>query len=576
VSNEKSRLTWRHKTLFTSVIVLTSILLYRLFIIQVVNHDRYTQEANSMHASIQELSADRGTIYDRNFFPLATSLKTWDLYIDGSKYDQNTDIDELIQMCKIIQIECQEVINESINKNAQILVKRKMPFSETKLINQNNFNHIYTLDSYKRIYPEKNLAGQLIGYVGLDQNGLWGIESDFNSILEGKPGYIFSEQDPFGRQIKLGLEAIEEPIPGNDIVLTIDKYIQNFAQNHLLAAINKYEAEGGSILVMNPKTGAILGMANYPEIELTNNIIFDNNLSQNSRNRIISDIYEPGSVMKLLTSAIALDLNLVDKDTTYFDKGYVDIGPQRIQNWDLNSYGETSVKNHLIHSLNTGAVWIAQKIGAERFYNYLTSFGFGTKTTLGLSGEVEGVLRTNKSKDWYPIDLATNSYGQGIAATPIQVLTAINALINDGKLMRPNIIKEVVDQEEVKVIQPVEIGQVIKPETAKAIQQLMLAIVNENQYHQAKIDGFNVAGKTGTTINTINAIYEWDYTIASFIGYVPYENPEISVLIKIDYPKGEKNLGGEIAAPTFSALATDILEYLEIAPSEEMVKKNEQ
>jgi len=319
-----------------------------------------------------------------------------------------------------------------------------------------------------------------------------------------------------------------------------------------------------------------LGMANYPEIELTNNIIFDNNLSQNSRNRIISDIYEPGSVMKLLTSAIALDLNLVDKDTTYFDKGYVDIGPQRIQNWDLNSYGETSVKNHLIHSLNTGAVWIAQKIGAERFYNYLTSFGFGTKTTLGLSGEAEGVLRTNKSKDWYPIDLATNSYGQGIAATPIQVLTAINALINDGKLMRPNIIKEVVDQEEVKVIQPVEIGQVIKPETAKAIQQLMLAIVNENQYHQAKIDGFNVAGKTGTTINTINAIYEWDYTIASFIGYVPYENPEISVLIKIDYPKGEKNLGGEIAAPTFSALATDILEYLEIAPSEEMVKKNEQ
>ncbi len=576
MSNEKSRLTWRHKTLFTSVIVLTSILLYRLFIIQVVNHDRYTQEANSMHASIQELSADRGTIYDRNFFPLATSLKTWDLYIDGSKYDQNTDIDELIQMCKIIQIECKEVINESINKNAQILVKRKMPFSETKLINQNNFNHIYTLDSYKRIYPEKNLAGQLIGYVGLDQNGLWGIESDFNSILEGKPGYIFSEQDPFGRQIKLGLEAIEEPIPGNDIVLTIDKYIQNFAQNHLLAAINKYEAEGGSILVMNPKTGAILGMANYPEIELTNNIIFDNNLSQNSRNRIISDIYEPGSVMKLLTSAIALDLNLVDKDTTYFDKGYVDIGPQRIQNWDLNSYGETSVKNHLIHSLNTGAVWIAQKIGAERFYNYLTSFGFGTKTTLGLSGEAEGVLRTNKSKDWYPIDLATNSYGQGIAATPIQVLTAINALINDGKLMRPNIIKEVVDQEEVKVIQPVEIGQVIKPETAKAIQQLMLAIVNENQYHQAKIDGFNVAGKTGTTINTINAIYEWDYTIASFIGYVPYENPEISVLIKIDYPKGEKNLGGEIAAPTFSALATDILEYLEIAPSEEMVKKNEQ
>ena len=574
MSNEKGRLTWRHKTLFTSVIVLTCILLYRLFIIQVINHDKYTQKANSMHSSMQELLANRGTIYDRNFYPLATSLKTWDLYIDGSKFDQNTQTEEIVLMCKIIKIKCQDLINESIDKNIQILVKRKMPFSETKLIHQNNFNHIYTLDSFKRIYPEKNLAGQLIGYVGLDQNGLWGIESDFNSILEGQSGYIFSEQDPFGRQIKLGLEAIEEPIPGSDIILTIDKYIQNFAQDHLLTAINKYEAEGGSILVMNPKTGAILAMANYPEIELTNEILFDDNLSQNSRNRIISDIYEPGSVMKLLTSAIALDLDLIDKNTTYFDKGYVDIGPQRIQNWDLNAYGETTVKNHLIHSLNTGAVWIAQKIGAERFYDYLNDFGFGAKTTLGLSGEAEGMLRTNKSKDWYPIDLATNSYGQGIAATPIQVLTAINALINNGKLMQPHIIKEVINQEKVKTIKPVELGQVIKINTAKEIQQLMLAIVNENQYHQAQINGFNVAGKTGTTINTINAIYDWDYTIASFIGYVPYESPEISILIKIDYPKGEKNLGGEIAAPTFSALATDILEYLEIAPSEEMVKKN--
>lgn len=575
MSNETGRLTWRHKTLFTSVIVLTCILLYRLFIIQVINHDIYKQEAHSMHSSMQELSANRGAIYDRNFYPLATSLQTWDLYIDGSKYNQNTNTEPIIQMCEIIQVECQDIINESINKDTQILVKRKMPFSEKKLINQNNFDHIYTLDSFKRIYPEKNLAGQLIGYVGLDQSGLWGIERDFNSILEGKPGYIFSEQDPLGRQIKLGLEAIEEPTPGNDIVLTIDKYIQNYAQDHLLNSINKYEAEGGSILVMNPKTGAILAMANYPEIELTNKIIFDDNLSQNSRNKIISDIYEPGSVMKLLTSAIALDLNLVDAETTYFDKGYVDIGPQRIQNWDLNSYGETTIKNHLIHSLNTGAVWIAQKIGAERFYNYLNNFGFGSKTTLGLSGEAEGLLRTNKSKDWYPIDLATNSYGQGIAATPIQVLTAINSLINDGKLMRPYIIKEVINQDEVRTIKPVELGQIIKPGTAKEIQQLMLAIVNENQYHQAKIDGFNVAGKTGTTINTINAIYDWDYTIASFIGYVPYENPEISILIKIDYPKGTKNLGGEIAAPTFSKLATDILEYLEIAPSEEMVQKND-
>ena len=171
MSNETGRLTWRHKTLFTSVIVLTCILLYRLFIIQVINHDKYKQEAHSMHSSMQELLANRGTIYDRNFYPLATSLQTWDLYIDGSKYNQSTNTEEIIQMCGIIKVECQNIIHESINKNTQILVKRKMPFSEKKLINQNNFDHIYTLDSFKRIYPEKNLAGQLIGYVGLDQSG---------------------------------------------------------------------------------------------------------------------------------------------------------------------------------------------------------------------------------------------------------------------------------------------------------------------------------------------------------------------------------------------------------------------
>ncbi|MDG1989683.1 MAG: penicillin-binding protein 2 [Dehalococcoidia bacterium] len=572
MSNEISRLTWRHKTLFSIVVLLTGILLFRLFSIQVINHNKYKEEAYLMHSSVQKLTANRGTIYDRNFFPLATSLQTWDIFIDSSKINTANQTNEIQELCAFLLINCDEILYKALNGSEQILVQRKIPYSKYSIINKKNSDAIYALNSSKRIYPEKNLAGQVIGYLGLDEKGLWGIERDFNDILSGTAGSIYFETDPFGRPITFGNQVITEPQAGKDIVLTIDKYIQNYSQKYLLEALKDFKAESGSILVMDPNNGEVLAMANYPEIELENNILLSENLSDNVRNKIISDIYEPGSVMKLINTAIGFDLGVVAPETTYIDKGFVDIGPQRIQNWDLNTYGETSIKNHLIHSLNTGAVWIAQKVGPERFYKYLDNFGFGDLTSIGLSGEAEGLLRTNKSKDWYPIDLATNSYGQGIAATPLQVLTAVNVLINDGKLIRPKIIKEIANETHVNNSIFMNDDQVIKQKTSQNMKEMMLAIVEESIYHQAKIDGFLVAGKTGTTINTINAVYDWDYTIATFAGFVPYENPKISILIKIDYPRGNKNLGGEIAAPTFSKLASEILEYLQIAPSKEMVK----
>ena len=572
MSNEISRLTWRHKTLFSIVILLTSILLFRLFSIQVINHNKYKEDAYLMHSSVQKLTASRGTIYDRNFFPLATSLQTWDVFIDGSKINTSNQTKEIRDLCEFLSINCSELLHKALKSSDQILVQRKIPYSKYNIVNKKNSTAIYTLNSSKRIYPEKNLAGQVIGYLGLDEVGLWGIERDFNDVLSGIPGSIYFETDPFGRPIIFGNQVITKPQAGKDIVLTIDKYIQNYSQKYLFEALRDFKAESGSILVMNPNNGEVLAMANYPEIELSNDILLSENLSDSVRNKIISDIYEPGSVMKLINTAIGLDLGIIETKTTYVDKGFVDIGPQRIENWDLKTYGETSIKNHLIHSLNTGAVWIAQKVGAERFYKYLDNFGFGDLTSIDLSGEVQGLVRTNKSKDWYPIDLATNSYGQGIAATPLQVLTAVNVLINDGKLIRPKIIKEVINEPNINHSIITNDNQVIKQKTSQDMKEMMLAIVEESAYHQAKINGFQVAGKTGTTINTINGVYDWDYTIASFAGFVPYEKPMISILIKIDYPKGNKNLGGEIAAPTFSKLATEILEYLQIAPSKEMVK----
>ena len=226
----------------------------------------------------------------------------------------------------------------------------------------------------------------------------------------------------------------------------------------------------------------------------------------------------------------------------------------------------------LQRSLNTGAVWLSEQIGAADFYAYLEAFGIGESTHLGLSGEAEGLVRTPEDDDWYPVDLATNAFGQGLAVTPLQVLTAVNVFANGGMLMRPYIVSRTVsrtaDGDEVREFDPVAVRRVVSIETAHTVARMMLDVVEGVQWHRARVDGYRVAGKTGTTIVSIPTGYDFDTTIASFVGFLPYEAPRISVLVKIDQPGGDRNLGGEVAAPVFASLAADIMEYLNVAPDD--------
>jgi cell division protein FtsI/penicillin-binding protein 2 len=318
---------------------------------------------------------------------------------------------------------------------------------------------------------------------------------------------------------------------------------------------------------MDPMTGAILAMASRPTVNLSDVNLNDPNLEALVRNRVVTDLYEPGSVFKTITTAAALDLGLVTPTSTYDDKGAVTVGGYTIRNWDLLAHGVTTLRAFLQQSLNTGAVWLAEKVGANDFYKYVQAFGFGEATHVGLSGEADGLMRTPDDPNWYPADLATNSYGQGIAVTPLQMLSAINVFANGGLLMRPYIVSRIVTGDGVRTFEPVEVRRVIPEHTAEVVAALMNDVVEGQPYHLARVPDYQVAGKTGTTLVSIPTGYELNTTIASFAGFLPYPNPRVSILVKIDQPSGGVNLGGEVAAPVFAQVAGDIMQYLNEAPS---------
>jgi cell division protein FtsI/penicillin-binding protein 2 len=453
-----------------------------------------------------------------------------------------------------------------------VVLKRQISYDRGLELRDLGLWGVRLIPSAQRVYPEGNLAGSLVGYVGRDASGLWGIESDFDHVLRGQDGIAVGERDPLGRPIAFGSRAVRDPLPGGEVQLTIDRFIQAIAERHLAAAVEEYHATGGSIIVMDPFTGAILGIASYPTIELAQVDLNDPELADLVRNRAITDLYEPGSVFKTLTTAIAIDMGLVTPGTTYVDTGSVDVGDGRtIQNWDFSANGPVTVTEYLQKSLNTGSVWLSDLIGAGSFYDYIGRFGIGTPTHLGLAGEAEGMFRTPEDEGWYPVDLATNSYGQGLAATPLQMLTAVNAFANGGRLMRPYIVSQVIDRDGVRIFDPVMVRQVVTPETAETVGRLMYDVVEGVEWHGARVDGYHVAGKTGTTLVSIPTGYDLDSTIASFAGFLPYEAPRVSILVKIDQPSGGLNLGGQVAAPVFAGIAAEIMEYLNVPAQEDLV-----
>ncbi|MEZ4503221.1 MAG: penicillin-binding protein 2 [Dehalococcoidia bacterium] len=566
----QSQLTWRHWLLFGGIGLALVVSTVRLWQVQIVEHESYLEQAANTRDGAASVVAPRGTILDATGYPLAVSVDTWDVYLDSFLWrDRDQARTAAIALGAALGVDADAVFSLGTQRDSgDVPLLRHLPYEDGAALIEQGLWGVRLLPSSERVYPEGSLAGPLLGFVGLEDEGLWGVEADYDHVLSGHPGRVVDERDPLGRPIAFAPRLEQPPLPGGEVTLTIDRFIQGIAERRLDEALTDYQARSGSVVIMNPRTGAILAMASRPAVSLSPDELGRDDLDALVRNQPVTDLYEPGSVLKTLTTAAAIDLGLITPDTTYDDTGRVDVGEGRqILNWDFSANGITTMTEFLQKSLNTGAVWIAQRIGASDFYRYLHSFGIGEPTLVGLSGEAEGLVRTPEDDGWYPVDLATNSYGQGLAATPLQVLTAVNSFANGGVLMRPYVVSRIVTSDEVRTFQPVQVRQVVSPDTARTMMRMMHDVVEGVPFHRARVAGYEVAGKTGTTLVSIPTGYDIDSTIASFAGFIPYEAPAVSILVKIDQPAGDVNLGGQVAAPVFSKIAGDVMEYLAVAPT---------
>ena len=543
------------------------VLSVRVAYVQIIDHDHYKNEAREEHFGQQEIRAPRGAILDRNGYPLATTVDAWDVFIDRADWrDLATARRAADFIAPLINAAPEDLVNE-VRKDDEglYLAYAGLDFDKGVGLQDAEAPGLRVVRTTARFYPEGDLASTLLGFVGREHTGLTGIEADFDAELGGTPGTIYFERDSVGNKIALGTERIgKKPEPGGDITLTIDRYIQRIVEGELESRLAATGALGGSIIVMDPKTGEILAMASRPGFQLSR---LDLNNSDDSlfRNRAVTDVYEPGSVFKTLTAAIGVDQGKLTPESTYYDEGVEYVGHSAIRNWDYSANGRVSVTQILQRSLNTGAVWMGEQVGPDVFYSYMKAFGVGESTGVGLGGDDGGLLRTNEDAAWSPEDLATNSFGQGIAASPLQVIAAIASLVNEGKLMRPYIVQEAQTPDGARTFDPVVVRQVVKQETAATVVDMMNRVVEGVPGHLAAVKGYHVGGKTGTTIGaTLADGAVRDGNIASFIGFAPITDPSIIMLVKLDFR--EDRLGGQVSAPVFAALAPRILAYLGVMP----------
>jgi cell division protein FtsI/penicillin-binding protein 2 len=506
-------------------------------------------------------------VRDRNGNPLALSINRWELSIDPRYLDKPGAREIAVSVAsKASGLSSQEIEKKLEGASGPVVIADQVDYAAGKPIAEHGLRGLSVRERVTRSYPEGGMAANLLGFIGNDQAGLTGVEADYDRDLAGVAGRSIFERDSIGNPIPLGYQATTSPKPGGDVYLTIDRYIQRIAERQLDDTIKEQKADGGTVIVMEPDTGAVLAMASRPTFDLRKPDLNDPKQLDVVRNRAITDLYEPGSTFKSVTMAAALNEKVVTPGTTHNDSGPVVKYGMAIENWNLVHVGVETMTQLLIRSNNVGAVWVAEKLGAEKLYSYIDKFGFGQPTDLGLSGEAAGFYRTPNDQAWTPIDLATAAFGQSVTVTPLQLITAYAAIANGGALMRPYIVEKIATSEGERVTQPTKVRQVITPETASTLRAMLKDVADQGTAGKGTVPGFAVAGKTGTASIPSASGYD-DKTIASMVGMVPYENPKAVVLVKIDNPKNSP-WGSQVAAPVFSALAKELLVYWRMPPTE--------
>lgn len=534
---------------------------YRLFQLQVVEHERYAAMAREERLQQKELPARRGALLDANGNPLAISVEYASVQVVGA--DVKDRAATAARLAPLLEMRPDEILTR-IDPNSKMLqpVKSGLPSAVAAQIEDLRLPGISLQSEPARVYPEGSVAAQVLGFVGRDSKGLSGIEFSMDDALTGKPGLVQAERDTEGNELPFGQRVLVEPQNGADLVLTIDRFVQRLAERTLAEAVVANKATGGQILVMEPRTGAILAMASWPTYNLTDEDRFKPGQEALYKSVQVTNQYEPGSVMKPITMAAGLQEGLVTPNTKVNDTGIVEIGGAVLRNWDFRANGSITMTEVLIHSSNIGAQYVSGLLGAERFYRYIDAFGFGRPSGVSLPGEVPGTVRTPADPGWSRVDLATNAYGQGIAVTPLQMLTAISAIANDGVRMKPRIVREIRRGGRAEPVEPEPVQQVVSPEAARTLTEMMVAVLEQPALQPHRLPGYRFAGKTGTADFPTDLGYTSGKTYASIVAFGPLPDTRFSLLIRLDAP--EAIYGGVVAAPVLKRMLEEMLAYYRI------------
>lgn len=563
---------WRIRLLIIFIAIFFFIILFRIFQVQVIKHNFYSALAQDQHEFFENIFPKRGEIfikdaYSDNVYPLAVNKEFNLVYaVPVNIEDKRETAKKLFEVLGMKEDKVFNIINKE--NDPYEIVKHKVCDEIADKIKNENIPGIAVTSEMLRYYPGDYLAANVVGFLGYKENkkiGQYGVEEYYNEKLEGKMGFLKLEKDASGKWISFGLKNMQNPKDGDDIVLTIDQTIQYISEKKLEDAVKKYKAESGNLIVMNPKTGAIIAMAQYPSYD-PNEYFKEEDMSV-FLNSNIHNVYEPGSVQKPITVAIGIDLGKINPNTTYIDEGSLKIDGWTISNSNRKKNGKQNMIQVLEKSLNTGAVFIQQQIDKDDFYKYLKKFGLDELTGIEISGEVKGNLSNLKKKK--EINYATASFGQGISVTPLEILTAISSFANDGKLMKPYIVDEFIHPDgSSEKVKPKFVRQVVSAKTANLVSAMMVSVIDNGHAQQAKIDGYKFAGKTGTSQipKKEGRGYEKDKTIHTFIGFGPISNPKFSILVKLDSPKAL--YAANTTAHVFKDMALELINYYNIPPTD--------
>ncbi|MEW6182595.1 MAG: stage V sporulation protein D [Bacillota bacterium] len=553
------------------VVLIFFVLIGRLTWLQLVRGGELEQGAQENRIRHIDVEARRGDIRDRNGKVLVTSVSCESIVAMPAQVSDPSPTAE--KLSSVLGIDRDEVYKRVTAKSSFVWLKRKVDYKTGQQVRGLRLDGIELIEESRRQYNHGTLASHVLGFVGIDNQGLTGIEMTHDKDLRGKPGRIVIEQDAAGRNIPTALHQLKPPVSGNNLILTIDETIQYFAERELDKIVNTCKPSSAVIIVMDPKTGEVLALGNRPTYDPDGwskapRAVWD-------RNPAIWQLFEPGSTFKIVTASAGLSEGVVTPNTPRFCPGFIKVADRHIRCWKDGGHGSLSFAEVVENSCNPGFIQTGLDLGRDKFYKYVKAFGFGEPTGIELPGEAKGILIPQEKAT--NLNIATMAIGQSIAVTPVQLITAAAAVANSGELVRPRLVREITstDGKVVRRFEAERVRRVLSTEKARELSALLENVVANGTGVNAYLDGYRTAGKTGTAqvVGPAGGYVSGKY-VASFVGFAPVDNPRLVTLVVISEPQGAY-YGGQIAAPVFKAVMQDALRYL-CVPQQEGLKKPEQ